>query len=98
MVQSDVRTRPSGFTRASPPHFRTRRGQPPRLTEDGDADYRFRAQAPRAAVVAAVGRLAEGIDYQNFKSAVAQRQGPERAHVYGAVRKDLRALQQESRR
>jgi len=97
-VQGDLRTRPSGFTRASPPHFRTRRRQPPRLTEDRHADYRFRAQGPRAAVVAAVGRLAEGIDYQNFKSAVAKRQGPERAHVYGAVWEDLLAIQQGPRR
>jgi hypothetical protein len=68
------------------------------IVEDGDADYRFRAQGPRAAVVAAVGGLAEGIDYQNFKSAVAKRQGPERAHVYGAVWEDLLAIQREPRR
>ena len=52
------------------------------VKEDTDADYRFRAQAPRAAVARAVQAQVEGIDYDNFKTAVGKRQGSARAHIY----------------
>ena len=55
------------------------------IKEDPDADYRFRAQAPRAAVSRAVQGQVEGIDYDNFKSAVGKRQGSARAHLYHGV-------------
>jgi hypothetical protein len=55
------------------------------IAEDADADYRYRAQAPREAVVRAVAAEARGIDYDNFKSAVAARQGRQRADVYHRV-------------
>lgn len=63
-------------------------GQLPELgpiAEDPEADYRFRAQAPRAAVAKAMFRLAESLDYDNFKGAVADRQGRGRAHLYHEV-------------
>ena len=53
--------------------------------EDPEADYRFRAQAPRAAVARAMARLAESVDYDNFKDAVAKTQGRARAHRYHDV-------------
>ena len=49
--------------------------------ESDTADYGFRAQAPRAAFAAAMPRLAEAIDYDNFKDAVAERQGHHRART-----------------
>ena len=39
-----------------------------------------------------MGRIIEDIDYANFKIAVAARQGPERAHVYGEIWDVLRSL------
>lgn len=53
--------------------------------EDPEADYRFRAQAPRAAVAKAMSRVAESLDYDNFKNAVAAHQGREREHLYHDV-------------
>lgn len=55
------------------------------IAEDPKADYRFRAQAPRAAVARVMARLAESLDYDNFKDAVALRQGHARAHLYHDV-------------
>lgn len=53
--------------------------------ESTSTDYRFRAQAPKAAVAAALAKLAESIDYSNFKDVVAKRQGKDRAHLYHRV-------------
>jgi len=55
------------------------------VKEDPGADYRFRAQAPRAAVAQAVAAQVDGIDYDNFKSAVRERQGRARATLYHDV-------------
>ena len=57
------------------------------------SDYRYRAQAPREAVAEAMGRIATDIDYDNFKNAVAQAQGRERAHTYHQVWEVLYRLQ-----
>lgn len=68
----------------------------PNLTptkESSSTDYRFRAQAPKASVAAAFAKLAESIDYSNFKDVVAQRQGKERAHLYHGVWDVLYAMQ-----
>ena len=61
--------------------------------EDPKADYRFRAQAPRAAVAKVMSRLAESLDYDNFKDAVAERQGHDRAELYHDVWAVLARLQ-----
>jgi hypothetical protein len=53
--------------------------------ENPNADYRFRAQAPRSAVARAMQAQVEVIDYDNFKPAVSQRQGSGRARVYHHV-------------
>ena len=70
-------------------------GHVPTLTivEDGDADYRWRAVMKRSDWEGAVARLAAGIDYDNFKGAVARRSGKDRAGLYGDVWSVLRALQ-----
>lgn len=49
------------------------------------ADYQHRACAPHGAVGRALERLALALHYANFKSEVAKRQGPGRAHVYADV-------------
>jgi hypothetical protein len=65
------------------------------VKEDPNADYRFRAQAPRAAVARVVEAQVEAIDYDNFKSAVARRQGSARAHLYHGVWDVLYRIQSE---
>ena len=62
------------------------------VKEDASADYRFRDQAPREAVVAAVAAQVQGLDYDNFKSAVATRQGHRRAALYHDVWEVLRGI------
>ena len=52
------------------------------VLEDADADYRFRAQAPKAAVARAAQAPVAAIDYDNSKSAVGKRQGKEREQIY----------------
>ena len=68
------------------------------VKEDTDADYRFRAQAPKSAVARAVQTQVEGIDYDNFKTAVGKRQGKERAHTYLDVWAALRPIQDGKQR
>ncbi len=63
------------------------------IEEDGGADYRFRARAPRKAVAGAISRQIEGIDYDNFKSAIGERQGHARADVYHEVWRALFQIQ-----
>jgi len=63
------------------------------VKEDTDADYRFRAQAPKAAVSRAVRAQVDAIDYDNFKTAVGKRQGRNREHVYHDVWGALHQIQ-----
>jgi hypothetical protein len=52
------------------------------IKEDRAADYRFRAQAPKVAVARVVEAQISAIDYDNFKSAVGERQGARREQIY----------------
>jgi hypothetical protein len=63
------------------------------IIESEDSDYRYRAVAKREAVMAAMAALVADIQYDNFKNAVASRQGYERAAVYGDVWQVLYGLQ-----
>lgn len=63
------------------------------IQESLDTDYRFRAVAPRAEVSAAMARMIEDLDYGNFKSEVAKKQGPKRASLYHQVWDVLYQLQ-----
>lgn len=65
------------------------------IVEDGTADYRFRAQAPREAVAVALAALARGIDYDNFKAAVGRRQGAPRAAAYHEAWRAFHQLQED---
>lgn len=65
------------------------------VKEDPNADYRFRAQAPRAAVARVVEAQVEAIDYDNFKSAVGKRQGRHREHIYHDVWGALHKIQKK---
>lgn len=56
-----------------------------RVEETPERDYRFRISVRRDVWTSAAAALAEEIDYPNFKNAVAERQGPGRAHVYSDV-------------
>lgn len=56
------------------------------------SDYPYRARISSKDLADAVARMVEDIDYSNFKDAVAERQGRERAHVYGEVWGVLREL------
>ena len=50
--------------------------------EDESADYRYRAQAPRADVARAFSQALLDVDYDNFKRAIADRQGWSRERIY----------------
>jgi hypothetical protein len=63
------------------------------ISESRHSDYRFRARAPREAVTRAIAEAARAIDYDNFKDAVAARQGYPRARAYGEVWEVLYGLQ-----
>jgi hypothetical protein len=63
------------------------------VIETGDSDYRFRVYFTREDWVSASAELARQIDYPNFKSAVKQRQGRDRADTYLNVWNDLNKLQ-----
>jgi hypothetical protein len=63
------------------------------IQESTSTDYRFRAQAPQAKVAEAVRRVVADIDYDNFKDAVAERQGLTRERVYHRVWHELLAIQ-----
>lgn len=63
------------------------------IQESPDSDYRFRAVAPRAEVSAATARMVDGLDYGNFKSEVAKKQGHKRAGLYHQVWDVLHKLQ-----
>jgi len=65
------------------------------VLESTTTDYRFRAVAPQAAVAQAMARLVTDLDYDNFKNAVAQRQGEARAHLYHDVWSVLYDLQRK---
>lgn len=65
------------------------------LIETDDSDYRYRVIGPHEAFAAAVAAMAADIDYDNFKAVVAERQGEDRAAVYGNVWADLLALQKD---
>jgi hypothetical protein len=62
-------------------------------SSDADADYRWRAVVSRAEWVVALAQMGSEIDYPNFKAAVAQRQGAERACFYTEVWQVLRQIQ-----
>lgn len=55
------------------------------IQESHDTDYRFRAFAPRGEVSAALSRQVDDLDYSNFKSEVAKKQGHKRASLYHQV-------------
>ena len=62
---------------------------------DATADYLWRAVVTRAEWVVALAQMASEVDYPNFKAAVAQRQGAERACYYTEVWQVLRRIQRE---
>lgn len=63
------------------------------ILEHAGADYRYRALLDRMEWEYAIQRITSDIDYANFKDAVAERQGPERASLYSRVWTALRELQ-----
>jgi hypothetical protein len=75
--------------------FCVRTGAPaPRETPD--RDYRFRTSVRFAVLAANLAAQAEAIDYPNFKAAVADRQGHDRAHRYGEIWAVMHDLQEDT--
>lgn len=68
------------------------------IQESTVTDYRFRARAPRRAVVRACAQMAEQINYDNFKSEVMRRQEKDRERVYHDVWSVLYRLQVQKSR
>lgn len=61
----------------------------------GGSDYKYRAVAPRTAIAEAFAKAIRDIDYSNFKSSVADKQGSHRAHLYHGLWSILFKLQQK---
>ena len=70
-----------------------KRSRRPLLRAAKISDYRFRVFVDREDWVQAAAELAREIDYDNFKNAVADRQGPARASIYSKVWSALGRLQ-----
>ncbi len=68
------------------------------ILETPDGDYRWRTTVTRRAWTGALVLLAAEIDYPNFKSEVAERQGSERAAAYGRVWSVMHELQERTAR
>ena len=66
------------------------------VLETPSADYRFRVRMTKADWAGYVADRAGAIDYDNFKNAVADRQGRSRATIYGEVWATLLRLQRRS--
>lgn len=66
------------------------------VLETRSADYRFRVRMTKADWADYVADCAGAIDYNNFKNAVADRQGWARASVYGEVWATLLRLQRQN--
>ena len=64
------------------------------IHESHSNDYRFRAQAPRRQVSAALSAVVDDLGYSNFKSQVSKEQGAARAHLYHDVWSVLYRLQE----
>lgn len=65
------------------------------IIETDGSDYRFRVIVDRHALSRALAETVNGIDYSNFKSAVAERQGWKRADRYHDVWAALYGLQEQ---
>ncbi|MGF6808439.1 hypothetical protein OKW30_003565 [Paraburkholderia sp. Clong3] len=68
------------------------------IVEGAGTDYPFRAVAPRTSLSAALAAIVADLDYGNFKSEVARRQGAARAHTYHDVWQVLRGVEQKTQR
>jgi hypothetical protein len=67
----------------------------PKVQRTPHADYLFRAVVNKEAMAGVLATLTEGIDYDNFKTAVAEVQGVPRAKVYQEVWQSLLTLQEQ---
>lgn len=76
------------------------RAQIPELdpTADAGADYKWRAFVPRRDWERAAAELVAAIDYDNFKNAVADRQGADRSHRYHEIWDVMHRLQSDEAR
>lgn len=68
----------------------------PEPFEDPYADYRWRAVVERPAVAFLLSRICDQMAYDNFKNAVAESQGLDRAKLYSAVWSTVRHLQDDA--
>lgn len=63
------------------------------ISENKETDYKYRAMVSKNELAAAIADLVLGLDYPNFKDAVAKRQGAKRAETYHDVWDVLHSLQ-----
>lgn len=66
------------------------------MLETPAADYPFRVRVAKAEWARYVAERAHAIDYDNFKNAVASRQGTRRASMYAEIWGALRGLQRRA--
>jgi hypothetical protein len=63
----------------------------PKIVTTNAADYRYRMLVPTETFAAVMADAVRSIDYDNFKDAVDERQGHDRAHVYLGIWDHLRS-------
>ena len=63
------------------------------ILEDAGTDYAFRAMVSRDEWEYAAQQMVRDIDYPNFKQAVSERQGPDRAHAYYEIWRVMHRVQ-----
>jgi transposase len=68
----------------------------PEPVETPERDYHYRTSVPFAVLAADLAFEAQAIDYPNFKAAVAERQGHDRARLYGRVWSVMRELRERA--
>ena len=67
----------------------------PEIIHTTDSDYPYRLIGSQVSVSNVLYTLGMGIDYSNFKSAVADEMGPDRALIYGDVWAMTNAIEAE---
>ena len=68
------------------------------ITSDTNLDYPYRARITRAAFAEGMKRMAEEVDYPNFKQKTFESMGANRARIYGKVWRDLMELEDGDQR
>jgi 8-oxo-dGTP pyrophosphatase MutT (NUDIX family) len=67
------------------------------IVEGTGTDFKYRARVKRTSLTNALSKIIIDLDYSNFNNSVAEKQGPERAQIYGKIRDLLHELQDKEK-